>query len=189
MYDMLPYPNISATTAEEQAAQINNYLIQFKETLEFILTNITTENLSPSLVDKLNNLGLEIEKTTEDTTDQIQQVSSNAITVSDVINSQAFNAALDSAVPHKYLVSVEQIWASQESGGINVYGFEDATGTVNQLIVRNGAKGDAGPVGAKGDTGARGEQGIQGEKGEKGDTPNVTFTVNFTTGNLEYTTS
>jgi hypothetical protein len=165
MYDMLPFPNITATTVEEQTKQINNYLIQFKETLEFILTNISTDNLSPALIEKLNSLGADIEKTTEETTDQIQQVSNKAITVSDVINSEAFNAAVDSAVPHKYLVSAEQIQTSQESGGINIYGIEDASGKVSQFTVRNGAKGD------------------------DGKTPNVVFTVNFDTGNLDYTTS
>lgn len=287
MYDMLPFPNITATTVEEQAAQINNYLIQFKETLEFILMNISTDNLSKSLVDKLNRLGAEIEKTSEESTEQLQQVSNNAITVSDVINSVAFNAAVDSAVPHKYLVSAEQIQTSTESGGINIYGIEDASGEIHQFTVRNGErgekgndgtmsfedltdeqkatlkgdkgdkgdmgatgvgiatvviengnlkitltngfihdlgnvkgdkgdtgeqgiqgvqgvqgeqgiqgeKGDTGPQGAKGDKGDKGdkgetgEQGIQGIQGEKGDTPKVAFTVNFTTGNLEYTTS
>lgn len=159
MYDMLPFPNITATTVEEQAAQINNYLIQFKETLEFILTNISTENLSHELVDKLNSFGAEIEKTTEEATEQIQQVSNKAITVSDVINSGAFNAALDSAIPKQYLVSAEQVQESQEPGGINIYAIEDASGQVSQLTVRNG------------------------------DTPNVAFAVNFDTGNLEYTTS
>ena len=162
MYDMLPFPHFTASTVEEQTAQINNYLIQFKETLEFILTNISAENLSPELVEKLNSLGAEIEKTTEETTEQIQQVSNKAITVSDVINSQAFKTALDGAGPQEYLVSAEQIQTSQESGGINIYAVKDATGKVSNLVVKNGAKGD---------------------------TPKVEFTINFTTGNLEYTTS
>lgn len=174
MYDMLPFPNITATTVEEQTAQIKNYLLQFKETLEFILTNISTDNLSPILVEKLNSLGAEIEKTTEETTEQIQQVSNKAMTVSDVINSQAFIAAIENAGPQKYLVSAEQIQTSQESGGINIYAIEDSTGEVSQFTVRNGEKGDTG------------EQGIQGETGA---TPNVVFTVNFDTGNLDYTTS
>ena len=159
MYDMLPFPNITATSAEDQAKQINNYLIQFKETLEFILTNISTDNLSPALIDKLNSLGAEIEKTTEEATDQILQVSNKAITVSDVINSEMFDAAVDSAVPHKYLVAVEQIETSQEPGGINIYAIEDASGKESLFTVRNGK------------------------------TPNVVFTVNFDTGNLDYTTS
>ena len=174
MYDMLPFPKITATTIEEQTAQINNYLIQFKETLEFILSNISTDNLSPALVEKLNSLGAEIEKTTEETTEQIQQVSNKAITVSDVVNSQAFISALESATPQQYLVSAEQVQASQESGGMNIYAIEDASGEIKQFTVKNGEKG---------------EQGIQGVKGEKGDTPNVVFTVDFNTGNLDYTTS
>ena len=159
MYDMLPFPNITGKTAEEQAAQINNYLIQFKETLEFILTNISTENLSQALVDQLNSLGAEIEKTTEEASDQLQQVSNKTITVSDVINSRAFESAIYSAVPHKYLVSAEQIQTSQDPGGINIYAIKDASGNMSQLTVKNG------------------------------ETPNVTFSVNFETGNLEYTTS
>ena len=155
MYDMLPFPNITATNVAEQTAQINNYLIQFKETLEFILTNISTENLSAELVAKLNSLGAEIEKTTEEATEQIQQVSNKAITVYDVINSDAFNAA----VPQKYLVSAEQIQTATEPGGINIYAIKDASNKVSQFTVRNG------------------------------ETPNVVFTVNFDTGNLEYTTS
>ena len=180
MYDMLPFPHFTATTVEEQAAQINNYLIQFKETLEFILTNISTDNLSQALVDKLNSLGAEIEKTTEETTEQLQQVSNKAITVSDVINSQPFKSAVENAGPKEYLVSVEQIQTSQESGGINIYGIKDANGTITQFTIKNGAKGDAG---------AQGIQGVQGVKGDKGDTPTITFTVNFATGNLDYTTS
>lgn len=56
MFDMLPFPNISGKTVEEQASQINNYLIQLKESLEFVLTNISTDNLSQELIDKLNAL-------------------------------------------------------------------------------------------------------------------------------------
>ena len=95
MYDMLPFPHITATNAEEQVAQINNYLIQFKETLEFILTNISADNLSPELVNKLNSLGAEIEKTQVDREEEIQQVTNKMITVSDVINSPAFQADMD----------------------------------------------------------------------------------------------
>ncbi len=95
MYDMLPFPHITATNAEEQSAQINNYLIQFKETLEFILMNISAENLSPDLVDKINSLGANIEKNYVEREEEIQQVTGKMITVSDVINSSAFQADMD----------------------------------------------------------------------------------------------
>ena len=97
MYDMLPFPNILGKTPEEQIAQLNNYLIQFKETLEFILGNISIDNLSQDLVDKLNTLGADIKKNEENKEDQILQISQNSLTVSDVINSRAFELALQEA--------------------------------------------------------------------------------------------
>lgn len=159
MYDLLPFPNITATDATELMAQINNYLIQFKETLEFILTNISTDNLSPDLITKLNDLGAEIEKSNEERDEQINQVTNNYITISDVINSNAFEQALDSAIPKEYLVSAEQIQASDEPEGINIYAIEDSSGEIKQFTVKNGS------------------------------TPNIEFAVNFDTGNLEYISS
>ena len=93
MYDILPFPNITAGSAEEQTAQINNYLIQLKETLEFVLTNISIENLSQDLVAKLSNIGAETKS--DENYEQIQQLSGKLLTVSDVINSNAFKFALE----------------------------------------------------------------------------------------------
>lgn len=155
MYDILPFPNIVAGSVEEQTAQINNYLIQLKETLEFVLTNISIENLSQDLIVRLNTLGADIQKSNEDREDQLQQVSNKTLSVSDVINSAAFKAAL----PQNYLVSAEQIQTSEESEGINIYAIEDESGEIKQFTVKNGK------------------------------TPNVEFSVNFNTGNLDYTTS
>lgn len=98
MYDMLPFPHISATNIEELSSQTNDYLIQFKETLEFILTNIGADNLSQDLTAKLNSLGAEVEKTIEETDDQFQQVALKTITVADVINSSAFDEELKNAI-------------------------------------------------------------------------------------------
>lgn len=154
MYDMLPFPNITATNIEELTFQTNNYLIQFKETLEFILTNIGTDNLSQDLMEKLNSLGAEVEKTIEETDDQFQQVAGNTITVADVINSVAFEEALEDATPKKYLESVERV-----DDGVIVYAVEEGSVEVKQYTVKDG------------------------------ETPQVEFSVNFETGNLEYTTS
>lgn len=158
MYDLLPFPNIVATDIPELVAQTNNYLMQFKETLEFILTNISSDNLSPDLVAKLNDLGAEVEKN-EERDDQITQVSSKSLTISDVINSNPFKAALDDVAPKKYLVSAEQTQSSEEPEGINLYAIEDSSGEIKTFTVKNGA------------------------------VPDVTFTVNFNTGKLEYITS
>ena len=150
MYDLLPYPNIVGATVEEQTAEINNYLIQLKETLEFILMDISEDNLSQHLVDKLNSLGADIEKTNEDKDDQIAQVSNKTLSVSDVINSQQFKLALDTVTPEEYLVSVEQIQASDEPGGINIYAIEDASGQINQFTITNGKDGIDGIDGTNG---------------------------------------
>ena len=111
-YDMLPFPNITATNAEEQLTQINNYLIQFKETLEFILTNISEENLSLELNQKLNEMGSNIKNTTKEQGDQIEQVAhKTTVLVYDVINSAPFKSALKSVeekIPQKYLASVTE---------------------------------------------------------------------------------
>lgn len=96
MYDMLPFPNTIGKTPEEQVVEINNYLIQFKETLEFILSNISEENLSQDLIDKLNSLGADVEKSSEETEDQLSQIAGKSLTVSDVVNSSAFSSALES---------------------------------------------------------------------------------------------
>lgn len=96
MQDRLPYPHITATRPEDQLVQLKDYLFQFKEELEFILSNIDTDNLSQGLVDKLNSLGADIEKEIEDRGGQIQQ---SGITVWDVLNSPAFKAELESIKP------------------------------------------------------------------------------------------
>lgn len=98
MYDMLPFPNTLGKTPEEQVAEINNYLIQFKESLEFILSNITEENLSQELIEKLNSLGADVEKTSEETEDQLSQIAGKSLTVSDVVNSVAFSSAVESEI-------------------------------------------------------------------------------------------
>lgn len=98
MVDMLPFPRIISSTPEEQIAELVNYLVQFKETLEFALMNISTDNLSPDLINKLNELGANIEKSYVDREDELTQISSNSLTVSDVCNSDIFKSAVESEV-------------------------------------------------------------------------------------------
>lgn len=88
--------------------------------------------------------------------------SEKSLTVAEVINSASFKSAITSikeSIPKKYLVSAEQTEVSNEPGGINLYAIEDAGGEIHVFQVKNG------------------------------NTPEVTFTVNYETGNLEYTTS
>lgn len=82
MFDMLPFPRITSRKPEEQVNELTQYLIQFKETLEFILTNISFDNLSQEMITRLNSLGAEIEKRDEKNNEQMQQVSHNAMSAS-----------------------------------------------------------------------------------------------------------
>ena len=90
MYDILPFPNITATDAKEQVSQINNYLIQLKEELEFILTNISADNLSPELLEQIRSLGAEVKTTKEEQLDATQQITQKMIGVTDVVTHMGF---------------------------------------------------------------------------------------------------
>ena len=104
MVDMLPFPRNTGNTPEEKIASLYDYLIQFKETLEFALMNISTENLSPDLVKHLNELGANIEKSNEDRENEIAQVSKfSSITVSDVINSELFKLGIKNYIENTKL--------------------------------------------------------------------------------------
>ena len=94
MVDILPFPRIMGNTPEKQINELTNYLIQFKETLEFALMNISTDNLSADLVEKLNSLGADIEKSNKNREEEIAQVSTKTLTVSDVCNSDIFKSSV-----------------------------------------------------------------------------------------------
>lgn len=99
MVDVLPFPRITETTAEKQVGELVNYLIQFKETLEFALINISTENLSPDLVNKLNELGADIKKSNETREEELAQLTTGStLTISDVVSSNTFKEAVKSEV-------------------------------------------------------------------------------------------
>jgi hypothetical protein len=108
MYDMLPFPSVTGKTPEEQVAELTNYLIQFKETLEFILGNISVENLSQELIQKLNDLGADVVKNSEERDEQLSQIANKSLTVSDVINSEGFKASIQSEISKiKFTVNME----------------------------------------------------------------------------------
>lgn len=180
MFDILPFPNITGTTPQEQVSQLTNYLIQFKEELEFVLTNLSADNLSGDLRQQLEALGANVETYKEEQQDATEQIVQNGLTISDVLNSPAFKASMqgvntnvsnvdkkvteldkkidnvDKKIPTVYLVSAEQRTSSDEPGGINLYAIKDSSGTIQVLQIKNG------------------------------ETPDVEFLINFETGNLEY---
>lgn len=98
MVDILPFPRITANTPEEQIAELTNYLVQFKETLEFALMNISTDNLSAELVERLNALGTDIEESNKNREEELAQVNTKSLTVSDVCNSDVFKTSVNSQI-------------------------------------------------------------------------------------------
>lgn len=135
MFDILPYPNITATEPVEQIGQINNYLIQLKEELEFALANIGTDNLSADLMTKLDSIGVDIKNTHEEI-EQTQQIANHSLKLPDVIDSQMFK---DETVK-----------------GVKVNGVEIEKDAENMVDLQM---------------------------------PTITFSIDFTTGDLTYTTS
>lgn len=111
MFDILPFPNITGETPEEQLDQINSYLIQLKEELEFILTSISADNLSMDLRQQLASLGADMD--TNKTEQEIvnQQIINRTLTVDDVLSSSGFENArkeITDQIPKEYLMSVSE---------------------------------------------------------------------------------
>ena len=95
MVDMFPFPRITGQTPDEKIAELVQYMNQFKETLEFVLMNIGIENLSPELINRLNELGANIEQSKADREEEIAQISKHSgLTVADVCNSPTFKTAV-----------------------------------------------------------------------------------------------
>lgn len=94
MIDILPFPRMIGNNADERLSELYNYLIQFKETLEFVLANISTENLSPDLVNKLNELGAGIEKNSEELENNVAQLSVNSLTIYEVCESDLLKSTI-----------------------------------------------------------------------------------------------
>ena len=130
MFDILPFPNITGETPAEQLEQMNSYLIQLKEELEFILTSISAENLSADLRQQLASLGADVDTNKTEQEVVNQQIINRALTVDDVVDSTAFKNALKEVsddIPKDYLVT-----ASDTEGGIE---FTDADGNKKTLKI------------------------------------------------------
>lgn len=120
MVDAFPFPRITEETSEKQIKQLVDYLIQFKETLEFALTNISTENLSPELISKLNELGADIQKSNDAREEELAQLTVDTLTISDVCESNTFKDAVKSEVK-KHSVTIN---VNTETGHLEYYTAE-----------------------------------------------------------------
>ena len=83
-FDTLPFPNITAKDAEERSKQTVDYLIQFKEELEFILNSIVS-----------GDYGRVASQPTQTAQAIINTAREETLTVAEVVNSAAFKASLN----------------------------------------------------------------------------------------------
>ena len=116
MFDVLPFPNIVGRTPEEQIEQMNSYLIQLKETLEFVLMDISVDNLSDELRKTLEGLGANMESAKKEQDEVNQQIVKRALTVDDVTSSAAFERAIMEKMP-VFKVNMETGCLEYDTGG------------------------------------------------------------------------
>ncbi len=107
MQDIFPFLRITGSTSKEQVLQLADYITQFKEILEFTLRNITVENLSPDLVNKLNELGADIQKAKDDKEEEFAQLTGSTLTISDVCESNQFKDAVNKELSGTFTVNYD----------------------------------------------------------------------------------
>ena len=98
MRDLLPFPMLRSTTPERQIEELVIYLVQLKEELEFILSNISEDNLSETLRKRLEGLGVSIGASNKNRKDELLQVTARLISVRDVVGSDVFKEAVKNII-------------------------------------------------------------------------------------------
>ena len=94
MRDLLPFPMLRGKLPETQIEELVTYLVQLKEELEFILSNISEDNLSEGLKKRLNSLGESIGANTAKSEDELLQVTSKIMSVRDIVGTDVFKEAV-----------------------------------------------------------------------------------------------
>jgi hypothetical protein len=89
---------LRSTTPETQIEELVVYLVQLKEELEFILSNISEDNLSEALRKRLEGLGVSIGASNKNRKDELLQVTSRLVSVRDVVGSDVFKEAVKNII-------------------------------------------------------------------------------------------
>ena len=100
MEHLIPYPNFRAADERNKVKQMEDYLYQLRETLELALTDIGPANFSAAFRLELQNIGMEmqnVQTNAEESQQRVEKVSGSQITVSDVLNSEAYKASIEAA--------------------------------------------------------------------------------------------
>ena len=107
MQDLIPYPNINAKDAETQAKQINNYLLQLKEAVEFEFMRISSE--SHSALNTLTKSIIDSDATREE---QMSQVGGKVTDVSKGVMSAISQTADNIMLEVNKKVGAEEVVSS-----------------------------------------------------------------------------
>ena len=100
MNHLIPYPNFTAMDDRNKLKQMESYLFQLREALELSLTDIGPENFSAAFRVELERIGMEmqnVQTNAEESQQRVEQVSGSQLTVSDVLNSEAYKKSIDAA--------------------------------------------------------------------------------------------
>ena len=100
MEHLIPYPNFRAADERNKIKQMEDYLYQLREALELSLTDIGPMNFSAAFRLELERIGMEMENVqtnAEESQQRVEQVSGAQITVSDVLNSEAYKKSIEAA--------------------------------------------------------------------------------------------
>lgn len=102
MEHLIPYPNFRAADERNKIKQMEDYLYQLREALELSLTDIGPMNFSAAFRLELERIGMEMQNVQTDAEEnhqRVEQVSGSQITVSDVLNSEAYKKSIEAAKP------------------------------------------------------------------------------------------
>ena len=100
MEHLIPYPNFRAADERNKIKQMEDYLYQLREALELSLTDIGPMNFSAAFRLELERIGMEmasVQTNAEESQQRVEQVSGAQITVSDVLNSEAYKKSIEAA--------------------------------------------------------------------------------------------
>lgn len=123
MEHLIPFPNFRAGDDKNKLRQMEDYLYQLREALELSLTDIGPSNFSAAFRMELERIGMEmqnVQTNAEESQQRVEHVSGAQITVSDVLNSEAYKASIEAAKSEG-----EEGYVKFPDGTMICYGNED----------------------------------------------------------------
>ena len=99
MEHLIPFPNFRAADERNKIKQMEDYLYQLREALELSLTDIGPSNFSAAFRLELQRMGMEmqnVQTNSEESKQRVEKVSGAQLSVSDVLNSEAYKASIES---------------------------------------------------------------------------------------------